>query len=174
MFYLITYIWSLLVFSIALTRENSENWYLIDLVFGDNVSKSLLTLVIFSMGGLPPLVGFISKYFIWVSLTDELMSSYNNYWTLYAAIIVTILIVTMITSVISTFYYLRFIKIMWFTPTRRYFQTRDFREAVYAHGWITILVVFPLLGWPLFIHCIGRFFNYWSFVCCFSEKYLLF
>ena len=173
MFYLITYIWSLLVFSIALTRENSENWYLIDLVFGDNVSKSLLTLVIFSMGGLPPLVGFISKYFIWVSLTDELMSSYNNYWTLYAAIIVAILVVTMVTSVISTFYYLRFIKIMWFTPTRRYFQTRDFREVVYAHGWITILVVFPLLGWPLFIYYIGRFCNYWSFVCCFSEKYLL-
>ena len=64
MFYLITYIWSLLVFSIILTRENSEGWYLIDLVFGDNMNKSLLTLVIFSMGGLPPLIGFISKYFI--------------------------------------------------------------------------------------------------------------
>lgn len=165
LFYLIVYIWSLLIFSIILHREIANITYLIDLIFGTSVNKSLLTLVIFSMGGLPPFIGFISKYFIWLSLIEEINNTYSSYLTIYNLILIFIVFITMITSVISTFYYLRFIKIMWFVPTRRILQTREVRDLVYENWVVVLFVTFSLLGWPLFLSPLTKLFNFWVDKC---------
>jgi len=55
-------------------------------------------IIIFSMAGIPPLAGFFGKYFLFLTLFEQ------KYYSLVAT--------GMITSVISTFYYLRIIK--WF------------------------------------------------------------
>jgi NADH-quinone oxidoreductase subunit N len=169
LFYLIVYIWSLLTFSIILNRETANIVYLIDLVFGTDVHKSLLTLIIFSMGGVPPFIGFVSKYFIWLSLIEEITNCYVDCLTLYNLILILVVLITMVTSVISTFYYLRFIKIMWFTPTRRTLCTRDVRDLVYIHWPIVSFVLFSLLGWPLLVSRLAFFFNFWVETCYMFE-----
>jgi NADH-quinone oxidoreductase subunit N len=52
------------------------------------------------MAGIPPLAGFFGKYFLFL--------------TAFSAEYYAIVFVGMSTSLISTYYYLRFIKIMWF------------------------------------------------------------
>jgi NADH-quinone oxidoreductase subunit N len=56
--------------------------------------------ILFSMAGIPPLAGFCSKFFIFSVLLNA---------SLYSAALIGV-----ITSVISSFYYLRLIKIMYF------------------------------------------------------------
>jgi NADH-quinone oxidoreductase subunit N len=56
--------------------------------------------IIFSMAGIPPLAGFFGKYFLFLTLFEQ------KYYSL--------VITGMITSVISTFYYLKLIKWFWF------------------------------------------------------------
>jgi len=58
------------------------------------------TIIIFSMAGIPPLAGFFGKYFLFLALFEQ------KYYSL--------VVVGMVTSVISTFYYLRIIKWFWF------------------------------------------------------------
>jgi len=165
--YLLIYIWSLLLFSTILLRANIPSKYLTYLVFGDDVDKSLLALVIFSMAGLPPFIVFISKYFIWLSLMDNFLFSYTSSTvSLYGIFVLLTMLVTMVTSIISTFYYLRFIKIMWFMPSRRVLHTRPFRDAVYAHGPMASLVCFTLLAWPLFIGRLADFCHSLNFYSC--------
>jgi NADH-quinone oxidoreductase subunit N len=53
-------------------------------------------ILIFSMAGIPPLAGFFGKYFLFLSVFEQ------KYYS--------IVVVGMISSVISTFYYLRIIK----------------------------------------------------------------
>ena len=55
-------------------------------------------IIIFSMAGIPPLAGFFGKYFLFLTLFEQ------KYYSLVA--------IGMLTSIISTFYYLRIIK--WF------------------------------------------------------------
>jgi len=52
------------------------------------------------MAGIPPLAGFFGKYFLFLSAFES-----ENY---------ALVVVGMITSLISTYYYLRVIKILWF------------------------------------------------------------
>lgn len=67
----------------------------------------ILTIILFSMASVPPLGGFFSKFFIfWAAFNSE-------YYFL--------VIVGMFTGLISTFYYLRIIKIMWFEKTYNIF-----------------------------------------------------
>jgi len=64
------------------------------------------TILLFSMAGVPPLLGFFSKFSVILSIVSE---SY------YVTSIVVILL-----SSISCFYYIRFIKIFFFTKTAKY------------------------------------------------------
>ena len=60
----------------------------------------ILTILMFSLAGIPPLAGFFAKYFVFVAAIES---------GLYALAIIGVL-----ASVIGAFYYLRIIKIMWF------------------------------------------------------------
>jgi NADH-quinone oxidoreductase subunit N len=60
----------------------------------------ILVIILFSMAGIPPLAGFFGKYFLFLAAME------SGYFLL--------VIVGMLTSLVSTFYYIRIIKIMWF------------------------------------------------------------
>ena len=71
----------------------------------------LLTILMFSLAGIPPLAGFFAKYFVFVAAIEA---------GLYALAIIGVL-----ASVIGSFYYLRLIKIMWFDEPADNFVPMD-------------------------------------------------
>ncbi len=64
------------------------------------VMALFLTLLMFSLAGIPPLAGFFAKYFVFVAAIEA---------GLYALAIIGVL-----ASVVGAYYYLRIIKLMWF------------------------------------------------------------
>jgi NADH-quinone oxidoreductase subunit N len=71
----------------------------------------LLTILMFSLAGIPPLAGFFAKYFVFVAAIEA---------GLYA-----LAIIGVIASVIVSFYYLRIIKVMWFDEPADNFVPMD-------------------------------------------------
>ncbi len=59
-----------------------------------------MAVFMFSMAGIPPLAGFFSKLYVFLAAVQE------GYWTLA--------VIGVLTSVISTYYYLRIVKVMYF------------------------------------------------------------
>ncbi|RPD36931.1 NADH-quinone oxidoreductase subunit N [Candidatus Liberibacter solanacearum] len=67
---------------------------------------SVLTILIFSLAGIPPFAGFLGKYFL-------LLSAVNRDFYIFAMI-------GLLSSVVSAYYYLRIVSIMWFNqPTEQ-------------------------------------------------------
>jgi NADH-quinone oxidoreductase subunit N len=64
------------------------------------VMATILTILLFSLAGIPPLAGFWAKWYVFLAAINS---------GLYALAIIGVL-----TSVVAAFYYLRIIKIMWF------------------------------------------------------------
>lgn len=64
------------------------------------VMATILTILMFSLAGIPPLAGFWAKWYVFLAAIDA---------KLYALAIIGVLC-----SVVGAFYYLRIIKIMWF------------------------------------------------------------
>ena len=98
--YFINFINLLLVLKLSYLNFNS---YIIDLYKKIKNEKLLLysiTIILFSMTGIPPLIGFIPKWFLINNLINE------NYFIISLTIL--------ITSVISAFYYCRIINIVVF------------------------------------------------------------
>jgi NADH-quinone oxidoreductase subunit N len=60
----------------------------------------VLTALMFSMAGIPPLAGFFAKYFVFVAAIEA---------KLYALAVIGVL-----SSVVGAYYYLRIVKLMWF------------------------------------------------------------
>ena len=76
------------------------------------ISLSLLILL-FSLAGIPPMAGFFAKFYIFISVIEQSM-----YF---------LAIVGLISTVISAFYYLRIIKIIYFdSPKEKYDQINYF------------------------------------------------
>lgn len=71
----------------------------------------LLTILMFSLAGIPPLAGFFAKYFVFVAAIEA---------GLYALAIIGVL-----ASVVGAFYYLRIIKTMWFDEPADNFVPMD-------------------------------------------------
>jgi len=66
-------------------------------------------IILFSLAGIPPLAGFFAKFYIFMSVIEAKM---------YA-----LAIIGLITTVISAFYYLRIIKIIYFDKPKKPFDT---------------------------------------------------
>lgn len=64
------------------------------------VMATILTILLFSLAGIPPMAGFWAKWYVFLAAINS---------GLYALAIIGVL-----TSVVAAFYYLRIIKIMWF------------------------------------------------------------
>ena len=64
--------------------------------------------ILFSLAGIPPLAGFFAKFYIFMSVIESKM---------YA-----LAIIGLLTTVISAFYYLRIIKIIYFDKPKKPFE----------------------------------------------------
>lgn len=74
--------------------------------FGINVTPAIfLSLILFSMAGIPPLVGFFGKYYLFISLFEAKFYS--------------LVIAGMFTSLVSAYYYLKIIKQILFESPRK-------------------------------------------------------
>lgn len=105
--YLIIYVITLFsIWTIVMSLVDKKGNYsifftdLTGLFYTNPILAHCLMISLFSLSGIPPLAGFFSKYFIFVSLIN------NSYYV--------VALIGVILSVISSFYYIRIIKIMYF------------------------------------------------------------
>jgi len=90
-------------FIIAMRRKEGVVEKIDDLAGLSNhnpVMATMLTILLFSLAGIPPLAGFWAKWYVFLAAINA---------GLYALAVIGVL-----TSVVAAFYYLRIIKIMWF------------------------------------------------------------
>ncbi|HET6184129.1 MAG TPA: NADH-quinone oxidoreductase subunit NuoN [Acetobacteraceae bacterium] len=92
----------------------------------------------FSMAGIPPLSGFFAKLYVFLAAVQQQM------WVLA--------VIGVLTSVISSFYYLRIVKVIYFDPTAPAFDPKSNGVAFVAtvSGLFTLFfLVFsgPFVGW---------------------------
>jgi len=92
----------------AMRRKEGGNVENVDDLAGLSSTKPfmavVLTALMFSMAGIPPLAGFFAKYFVFVAAIEA---------KLYA-----LAIIGVISSVIGAYYYLRIVKLMWFDEAK--------------------------------------------------------
>ena len=65
-------------------------------------------IILFSLAGIPPLAGFFAKFYIFMSVIESEMY--------------TLAIIGLLTTVVSAFYYLRIIKIIYFDKPKKAFE----------------------------------------------------
>lgn len=105
-----------------------------------------VVVIFFTMAGIPPLAGFFGKYFLFLSAFES-----ENY---------ALVLVGMVTSLVSTYYYLRVIKILWFEDSafdfiRRWKESRiqsklNTNELTFFYTLIIFLTAFLLFAKFLF------------------------
>ena len=91
-----------------------------------------LTIFMFSLIGIPPLLGFFGKLFAFLPAIE--------------AGLVWLVVIALIASVIGAFYYLRLVKVMWFDEPEREFVTPP--ASVKIISLIAVLLICPLLIIP--------------------------
>jgi NADH-quinone oxidoreductase subunit N len=102
------------------------------------LSISLLV-ILFSLAGIPPLAGFFAKFYIFIAVIESKMY--------------TLAIIGLLSTVISAFYYLRIIKIIYFEDTNKSFdQTKNLGISTTLFLSSLILVTFFL--YPSFLNTI--------------------
>jgi len=92
-----------------------------------------LAIMMFSMAGIPPFAGFFGKFFIFKAAVD--------------AGLITLAVVGLLTSVVSAFYYLRIIKIMYFDDAAEPFEPMSKQSRLVlaaASAFILVFFFFPL------------------------------
>jgi len=95
---------------------------------------AMLTLLMFSLAGIPPLAGFFGKYFVFIAAIHS---------HLYAQAIIGVL-----SSVVGAYYYLRIVKVMWFDAQKNEFAkpTGELRLVFGVAGLFVLLYVTPWIG----------------------------
>ena len=97
------------IFAILLSLK-VKNEYLINISDLKGLSKSnpivslSISIIMLSMAGIPPFIGFFAKFYVFIAAIEQ---------ELYALSVLGVL-----ASVISAFYYLRIIKIMYFDESK--------------------------------------------------------
>ncbi|MCH5233680.1 MAG: NADH-quinone oxidoreductase subunit N [Muribaculaceae bacterium] len=109
-FYVFVYVVSNLgAFLVINTIEENTGYLTMDDYNGLHKSNPWLsfamTLAMFSLAGIPPFAGFFSKILIFTSVTS------TNSWALYMLVLV-----ALINTIISLYYYLLVVKAMWISP----------------------------------------------------------
>jgi NADH-quinone oxidoreductase subunit N len=106
---------------IFLMRKDGKYREDIDDLSGISKTNPLLAIsfliILFSLAGIPPLGGFFAKFYIFMSVLENEM---------YA-----LAIIGLLTTVISAFYYIKIIKIMYFDDLKEQFdQTKNFNITI--------------------------------------------
>ena len=102
------------LFSCLLMMKRNDRYYEnIEDLSGLSKNHPLLSLsmmiILFSLAGIPPLAGFFAKFYIFTAVIEQSM-----YF---------LAIIGLLSAVISAFYYLRIIKIIYFDPERKKYDT---------------------------------------------------
>ncbi|WP_313665283.1 NADH-quinone oxidoreductase subunit NuoN [Shinella sp.] len=96
---------------------------------------TVLTVLMFSLAGIPPMAGFFAKYFVFMAAIEA---------HLYALAIIGVL-----SSVVGAYYYLRVIKVMWFDePTGEFARTSGELKLVFGLSGLFVLG-YILIGGPI-------------------------
>jgi NADH-quinone oxidoreductase subunit N len=96
---------------------------------------TVLTALMFSLAGIPPLAGFFGKYFVFVAAIQA---------HLYGLAIIGVL-----ASVVGAYYYLRVVKIMWFDePTGEFDRASGELRLVFGLSGLFV-VAYVLFGWAI-------------------------
>ena len=94
-----------------------------------------LTLLMFSMAGIPPLAGFFGKYFVFVAAIN--------------AGLVPLAVIGLLSGVIAAYYYLRLIKLMYFDEAGEGFDRPDLSTGMVMTVCAVAVVVFVFLPEPM-------------------------
>ncbi|MDJ0683387.1 MAG: NADH-quinone oxidoreductase subunit NuoN [Alphaproteobacteria bacterium] len=98
------------------------------------ITALVLLVLMFSMAGIPPTIGFFGKYYVFAAALDA---------ELYA-----LAIIGAVTSVVSAFYYLRIIKVMYFDEPKEAFDKRQpagLRGVMVTSGFLSVALA-PFLS----------------------------
>ncbi len=137
------------IFSILLSLKANDK-YVENLDDFSGLSKNkpiislCLAIILFSMAGLPPFAGFFGKFYIFVAaLKSEL---------------ILLAILGVIASVISAYYYLRIVKIMYFDESKfdhQTYLTKKTRLILF----ISIIIISLFIIYPSFLVNTGTFIS---------------
>lgn len=124
-------------FILAMRRRDGNVEQISDLSGLSNtnpVMATILTILMFSLAGIPPLAGFWAKWYVFLAAIDA---------KLYALAVIGVLC-----SVVGAYYYLRIIKIMWFDEPVGAFSpmASELRLVLGASGAFVLLYVLPWIG----------------------------
>jgi len=99
------------------------------------VMATILTILMFSMAGIPPLAGFWAKWYVFLAAIE--------------AGLVALAVIGMLASVVAAYYYLRIIKIMWFDESAGGFvpMAAELRMVLGASG--AFVLFYVLFGGPV-------------------------
>jgi NADH-quinone oxidoreductase subunit N len=125
-------------FIIAMRRNDQQVESINDLsgIASTNpVMATILTILLFSLAGIPPLAGFWAKWYVFLAAINA---------GLYPLAVIGVL-----TSVVAAFYYLRIIKIMWFDEPVGAFQPMagELRVVLGLSG--AFVLFYVLIGGPI-------------------------
>ena len=101
-----------------------------------------LLLLLFSLAGIPPLAGFFAKFYVFMAVIKVKMY--------------TLAILGLITTVISAFYYLRIIKIIYFDESKEIFDANQSLGLKFALFLSTIIVLFYFIYPSLLIDVVSN------------------
>jgi NADH-quinone oxidoreductase subunit N len=126
---------------IAMRRKGQQVENISDLAGLGKTNKGLafvLSMLMFSLAGIPPLAGFFGKLFVFIAA--------------WKAGLVALSILGVLASVVGAFYYLRIIKIIYFDEPAPAFDApdREIKWTAYAAAAFTLIAVIflqPLLTW---------------------------
>lgn len=113
-------------------RMNEEITDLAGLAKTKPLMAAITAIFMFSMAGIPPLAGFFGKFYVFKAAVD--------------AGLVTLAVIGLVTSVVSAYYYLRIIKVMYFDePVEGFDRNGTEMNVIMAVATIIILafVFFP-------------------------------
>jgi NADH-quinone oxidoreductase subunit N len=124
-------------FILAMRRKEGNVEEIADLAGLSNtnpVMATILTILMFSLAGIPPLAGFWAKWYVFLAAINA---------GLYALAVIGVL-----TSVVGAYYYLRIIKLMWFDEPVGGFlpMSGSLRAVLGLSGAFILLYVLPWIG----------------------------
>jgi NADH-quinone oxidoreductase subunit N len=116
-------------FILTMKRENTyyENINELSGLSSNHPTLALgFLIILFSLAGIPPLAGFFAKFYIFMAVIESEMY--------------TLAIIGLITTVISAFYYLRIIKIIYFDKPKKPFE-KDYNLGLKASLILSSIVI---------------------------------
>jgi NADH-quinone oxidoreductase subunit N len=123
----------------AMRRKEGDNVENVDDLAGLASTKPfmavVLTALMFSMAGIPPLAGFFAKYFVFIAAIEA---------ELYPLAIIGVL-----SSVVGAYYYLRIVKLMWFDePTGEFARVPGELRLVFGLSGLFV-TAYVIIGGPV-------------------------